>query len=82
MQSNSRMFNETLKNLDRWVNIFEDKDVLAIDIISKIKKHEKGDFLPKPVRGVFEFMLRRFNQVQKLAKTSHVPAQKFVGKEP
>ena len=77
--------------LDGSVNIFEDKDVLnhlydevpvVIDIISKIIKHERAHFLPEPVRGVFEFMLILFNQVQKLATAGHVPAKKYVGKQP
>ena len=92
MHSNSRMFVATLKSfLDGSVNIFEDKDVLdhlydevpvVIEMISKIIKHEKVEFLPEPVRGIFEFMLRLFNQVQKLATVRHVPAKKYVGKEP
>ena len=55
---------------------------VVIDIISKIIKHERAPFLPGPVRGVFECMLKLFNQVQKLATARHVPAKKYVGKEP
>ena len=92
MQSNSRMFIASLKSfLDGSVNIFEDKDVLdhlydevpvVIEIISKIIKYEKAEFLPEPVRGIFEFMLKLLNQVQKLATLRHVPAKKYIGKEP
>ena len=55
---------------------------VVIEIISKIIKYEKAEFLPEPVRGIFEFMLKLLNQVQKLATLRHVPAKKYIGKEP
>ena len=87
-----QILKKSLKSfLDGSVNIFEDKDVLdhlydevpvVIEIISKIIKYEKAEFLPEPVRGIFEFMLKLLNQVQKLATLRHVPAKKYIGKEP
>ena len=87
-----QILKKSLKSfLDGSVNIFEDKDVLdhlydevpvVIEIISKIIKYEKAEFLPEPVRDIFEFMLKLFNQVQKLATLRHVPAKKYIGKEP
>ena len=53
-----------------------------MEMISNIIKHEKVSSLPEPVCNMFEFMLKLFNQVQKLATSHHIRPENFDANEP
>ena len=92
IQSNSRTFQAALKSyLDGAVNIFEDKDMLdhlneevpvIVDMIAAVKKYENEPFLPKVVKDLFNFMLKLFSKVQKLASERFVKPEDFTELEP